>query len=536
MKRCTFLHKPLVRAAGTRMPRRVVMVTSLAAVLLLTLLAAPALAAFSDVPQSHSYYTAIEGMAARDIIGGYPDGTYRPDEPVLRAQFAKMIDGTMDLTVTEGGQEPPPFTDLGKNDPTNLYPHDYVAAAYWANITTGKTATTFAPWDAITRAQMVTMTVRAANSLAPGVLDPVPAGFQPTIPFFSDIHSPLMDQAEANGLLAGLVGFSSAWDPLATATRGECAQVLWNLLGKMEEPPPPPPSAGPFPSFAELKPTAPIGYTVSLDLSDATAAIATTIGVPGPVLAIPDMVVTGHVIVQIVSVTQSEATLSVTLDQITLPPALGSTDLSASLPIVLTVVLSEDGSVQSIGYSSAGGPAEQLNAQEIAQLIPLIAPLTEVLFVPNLSALEKPGDSVDSKRSYSIPGGGAKLLDLDMHATFESLADDVAVVSFSLSEKNINTTIIVDIMPLLQQLLNVPAAPGQTAILVLQLTGTVTTEGRIDVDTTTGLPVAVTAASVLDLRAGIQNAPPELAALVPGFDQVSAIFIDADLGAEMARE
>ena len=213
MRRRTFRYGSMASEAGVLTPRKVAAVTSLAVALLLTLLVAPALAAFPDVPQGHSYYTAIEGMAARQIIGGYSDGRFGPSDPVKRAQFAKMIDGAMGLQVTEGGLPLPPFTDMGSNDSASLYPHDYVAAAFWANITTGKTATTFAPWDPITRAQMITMAVRAANSLEPGSLDPVPAGFQPTIPFFSDIHSPTMNQAEANGLLAGLVGFSGTLGP-----------------------------------------------------------------------------------------------------------------------------------------------------------------------------------------------------------------------------------------------------------------------------------------------------------------------------------
>lgn len=33
----------------------------------------------------------IEGLAARNIITGYPDGQFRPDQPVQRAEFATMI-------------------------------------------------------------------------------------------------------------------------------------------------------------------------------------------------------------------------------------------------------------------------------------------------------------------------------------------------------------------------------------------------------------------------------------------------------------
>ena len=57
---------------------------------------------FSDVSSS-PYEPAIEALAQAGVIGGYPDGTFRPLNPVLRAQFAKVIDLALGLQVNEGG-------------------------------------------------------------------------------------------------------------------------------------------------------------------------------------------------------------------------------------------------------------------------------------------------------------------------------------------------------------------------------------------------------------------------------------------------
>ena len=139
-------------------------------------LAAPALA-FSDVPAGHPYSAAIESMADLGIIGGYTDGTFGPDKLVLRKHFAKMIVGTMGLEVTEAdwSDANPPFVDCGLDDPNDIYPHDFIAVARAYGLTSGKTTTTFAPGDNITRAQMVTMVVRAAEN-ANIDLEPVGAG------------------------------------------------------------------------------------------------------------------------------------------------------------------------------------------------------------------------------------------------------------------------------------------------------------------------------------------------------------------------
>lgn len=55
-------------------------------------LCVPALAAdFSDVPKSHTFYSAIMDSAARGIAGGYSDGTFQPAKTVSRSNFAVML-------------------------------------------------------------------------------------------------------------------------------------------------------------------------------------------------------------------------------------------------------------------------------------------------------------------------------------------------------------------------------------------------------------------------------------------------------------
>ncbi len=185
---------------------------------------------FTDVGAAHPYYAAIAGMRQAGIIDGYPvNGTweFRPGNLVWRAQFAKMICGVLGIPVSESLVAP--FSDLGQDDPGTLYPHDYIAAAASYGITNGTAPGLFSPWADITRAQVVTMIVRGAQSLNPGALATPPAGYTGTISSFSDVHAPNMRMAEYNGLTAGLVGFGPSWDPWAKATRGEVAQVLWNL-------------------------------------------------------------------------------------------------------------------------------------------------------------------------------------------------------------------------------------------------------------------------------------------------------------------
>jgi N-acetylneuraminic acid mutarotase len=224
--------------------------------LLLALLffAVPALAAaFGDVPASHPYYAAVTGMAERGIIGGYANGNFGPSNPVTRQQFAKMVDLTMGLAVQESDfpNVAVPFVDLGPDDLTSLYPHEYVAVCALNHITTGKTATTFEPLSTVTRQQVISMIVRAADNLAQGTLRAVPSGWTGKLSYTDPNHGANIQKAEYNGLLDVLSGGNlQGWDVGAKATRGEVAQMLWNLLKLRETP-------AAQPVWTDLEPAAP---------------------------------------------------------------------------------------------------------------------------------------------------------------------------------------------------------------------------------------------------------------------------------------
>ncbi len=63
----------------------------LATTLLLTAYTPAQAATFTDVPTSHWAYEAINDISTRGLVNGYPDGTYRLNQPVTRAQIAKIV-------------------------------------------------------------------------------------------------------------------------------------------------------------------------------------------------------------------------------------------------------------------------------------------------------------------------------------------------------------------------------------------------------------------------------------------------------------
>lgn len=189
-----------------------------------------AASSFPDVPSTHPYCVAITDLADRDIVNGKTDGKFYPGDLVTRQQFAKMIVGAGGYPVSES--DICPFSDVTKGDDTTFYPDNFVAVCAAKGITTGKTATTFDPLGNITRYQVVTMVVRAADDLQPGLLTTPPTGWSGNATWVGNrTHGTNAARAEHNGLLAGFD--LSALDPYGNMNRGEVAQVLHNLLGKL---------------------------------------------------------------------------------------------------------------------------------------------------------------------------------------------------------------------------------------------------------------------------------------------------------------
>ena len=217
-------------------------------VLAVILVAAPALAStfsdvYSDTYDNPDYPEAVGALSDLGVIGGFADGTFRPHDAVTRQQFAKMIVKFLGLPVT--GNEVCPFTDVPKGtdakDP--FYPDKYIAVCAAHGITTGKTPTTFAPYSTITRAQMLSMVVRAARQAGVVLDEPSAAYYAGTIPnsTFRNLkdatHGLNVQTAEMNNLFWGIWPDQGAnWDVYRNASRGEVALVLYRLLQRMGSP------------------------------------------------------------------------------------------------------------------------------------------------------------------------------------------------------------------------------------------------------------------------------------------------------------
>ena len=119
---------------------------------------ASATVAFSDIPSDHTYYTAITNLAAEGILNGFEDGTFKPEQPVTRAQFTKIVCyalNTGDLTYSEN--ERSVFPDVASNH----WAINNIITAKNSNIINGYDDGTFKPENNVLYEQAVKMAVCA---------------------------------------------------------------------------------------------------------------------------------------------------------------------------------------------------------------------------------------------------------------------------------------------------------------------------------------------------------------------------------------
>ena len=55
---------------------------------------------FDDVPNGHWAYSYINAAANAGWVEGYPDGSFRPDEPISRAEVVRLVNGVINRSIT----------------------------------------------------------------------------------------------------------------------------------------------------------------------------------------------------------------------------------------------------------------------------------------------------------------------------------------------------------------------------------------------------------------------------------------------------
>ena len=120
---------------------------------------------YTDVASDAWYNTAVSTMTKAGIVDGYPDGTFRPDAPITRAEMAKIISLFAKLDKSESR-----FSDIAGH-----WAEAYIRLAAGNGWIAGYPDGTFLPQRNISRAEAMTLVNRVLNRKPEAKDDLLPA-------------------------------------------------------------------------------------------------------------------------------------------------------------------------------------------------------------------------------------------------------------------------------------------------------------------------------------------------------------------------
>ena len=202
-----------------RRPQKKVLSLVLCVAMMLSVMVVGAGAAFSD--QSKIKNTeAVDACTALNIIGGYPDGSFKPEGNITRAEATKMI-----CVALNGGKDPatstnatPTFSDVRTNA-NAAWAEGYIESCVAQGIVSGVGGGKFAPAGNVTGVQLAKMLL-------------VALGYNSDIESFTGNAwaTNVNVRATQRGLYDGL----EKMDTAAAISRDNAAQMVWNALQALE--------------------------------------------------------------------------------------------------------------------------------------------------------------------------------------------------------------------------------------------------------------------------------------------------------------
>jgi len=171
---------------------------------------------FSDVDTSHWAFEDIETLSADKIISGYPGGTFRPNNPVGRAEFVKMMIEGLGLSKKTS------FRGYFKDVLITHWAWPYIEAAYEAGIIAGYGSNEFLPENQIKRVEMASILFKSGafevNYSGEAFVD-VPVGYWGYVPVMSARNAEIINGYPGN-----------YFRPEQAMSRAEAAKVIKNTL------------------------------------------------------------------------------------------------------------------------------------------------------------------------------------------------------------------------------------------------------------------------------------------------------------------
>ena len=187
----------------------------------------PANAFYTDMDESHWAYKSIKFLTEVGVVVGYPDGSYKPDIPVTRAEFASMA-------IKALGQESGSVTqDIHFYDITpEFWGYNIIQKAVYFDLIPDSKEESFRPFDPVTRAEAINIAVNSltTNQLsqqkAEDILSKAYKDYEQIPAWF------LMGAAKAHVLdmVVVMPGHEGTMEANRPANRAEVAMILYKMM------------------------------------------------------------------------------------------------------------------------------------------------------------------------------------------------------------------------------------------------------------------------------------------------------------------
>jgi peptide/nickel transport system substrate-binding protein len=215
-----------LKQGGLKMKKILVVVIALSMLLGLFVVrpASVNAAGFKDVPGDYWAAKRINYLVSKNVVAGFPDGTFKPESPVTREQFAKMV------CIAKGIKEYKPSTATFKDVNSSRWSYGFVEAAAKAGYIKGYPDGTFGPDKNITRQELAVLGVRVVGK------EKEASGIKESICFANDEDKIASWAVGAMTIAVRPKIQLLSWDnfrnlrPTAAGTRAECAYEIYAIM------------------------------------------------------------------------------------------------------------------------------------------------------------------------------------------------------------------------------------------------------------------------------------------------------------------
>ncbi len=187
----------------------------------------PASAFYTDMDENHWAYQSIKFLTEVGVVVGYPDGTYKPDIPVTRAEFASMAIKALGQESSTVAQEIH-FDDITPE----FWAYNIIQKAVYFDLIPDSKGESYRPFDSVTRAEAINIAVNAltTNQISKEKADDIIAKSYEDYTQMPAWFLMAAAKAHVLDLVVVMPGHEGKMEANRPANRAEVAMILYKMM------------------------------------------------------------------------------------------------------------------------------------------------------------------------------------------------------------------------------------------------------------------------------------------------------------------